>query len=639
MRKVININKNWNFYYKNEILNVNLPHTWNGIDGQDGGGDYLRNSFLYTHILEKVVFNDDELLYIEFDGVNSSCEVYINDVFIGKHDGGYSRFRFDITKYYFKDKENVLKVKINNIENDRVYPQLADFTFYGGIYRDVNLIKVNKKHFDLDFYGSKGIKIDTYYEDSKWFIEVSSWNDEVKDFDFELINKEAKVVIQGKSGHKIHVENVHIWNGLIDPYLYLVRANLVENGDIFDCVEDYIGFRTFEINAKDGFILNGNKYPLRGVARHQDRPNVGNAISFENMIEDADLIKEIGANTVRLAHYQHDDKFYSLCDSYGFIVWSEIPYISKHLKNGEENTMKQMKELVVQTYNHPSIVCRGLSNEITMKGGKGLKDLHRKLYDLVSQMDPNRFSTIANYATVTSFSSVSKMADATAMNFYHGWYTPFIPLAGIRLSIYHFLNRKMPLGFSEYGAEGMPNLHSKHPKRGDNSEEYQFLCHYKTYKLLEKRPYLWCTYVWNMFDFAADARNVGGEPGKNHKGLVTFDRKIRKDAFYVYKAFWSKEEFIHLCGKRYIDRTGSKSVFYVATNVPSFDVVLNNKKIISINVKERLTKIVLPLLNGKNTLKIIYKDLEDSGEFNKVDKENIEYRLHVKSENQTWQKK
>ena len=209
MRKVININKNWNFYYKNEILNVNLPHTWNGIDGQDGGGDYLRDSFLYTHILEKVVFNDDELLYIEFDGVNSSCEVYINDVFIGKHDGGYSRFRFDITKYYSKDKENVLKVKVNNIENDRVYPQLADFTFYGGIYRDVNLIKVNKQHFDLDFYGSKGIKIDTYYEDSKWFIEVSSWNDEVKDFDFELINMEAKVVIQGKSGHKIHVENVH----------------------------------------------------------------------------------------------------------------------------------------------------------------------------------------------------------------------------------------------------------------------------------------------------------------------------------------------------------------------------------------------------------------------------------------------
>ena len=639
MRRVININNNWSFHYFDKVLEINLPHTWNGFDGQDGGGDYVRGSFLYVRNLEQIDLKNDELLFLEFNGVNSSCEVFLNDVSIGKHDGGYSRFRFEITNNYLKESNNILKVLVDNSENDRVYPQLADFTFYGGIYRDVNLIIVNKTHFDLSYYGSNGIKVDTNLVDNIWHLKVEPWGNSVSSFDIELFDKEGKLVYQGSSTNDASLKDIHEWDGISDPYLYLLKASIKENGFLLDEVEEYIGFRKIEINSQDGFILNSKNYSLRGVARHQDRPNVGNAISYENMVEDAELIKEIGANTVRLAHYQHDEKFYSLCDKYGFIVWSEIPYISKHLKNADENAINQMKELIVQTYNHPSIICRGLSNEITMKGGKGLKELHRKLYDLVNEMDKNRFSAIANYATVTSFSKLSKMADATAMNFYHGWYTPFIPLAGIRLSIYHLINKKMPLGFSEYGAEGMPNLHSKNPRRGDNSEEYQLICHYKTYNLLEKRKYLWCTYVWNMFDFAADARNVGGEPGKNHKGLVTFDRKIKKDAFYVYKAFWSNEKFIHICGKRYVDRVRKNETFYVASNVDSFDVYLNDKKVRTMLVKEKLIKIKIHLEEGKNKLKVISNNLVDEGIFNKVNKENKDYKLHVKSENQTWQKK
>ena len=639
MRRIVNINKNWNFHYYNEISNINLPHTWNGCDGQDGGGDYIRDTFFYTHALEKIELKKDELLYIEFNGVNSSCEIYINDQLIGKHDGGYSKFRFNISSYYDDKKDNILKVVVDNKENDRVYPQLADFTFYGGIYRDVNLIIVNKKHFDLDYYGSSGIKIDASLKENQGLLKVSTWDNLKENVEIELLDEQGQVVIKGKLEEELTIENVHPWNGIEDPYLYTLNARIIDNDIIYDEVSEKVGFRNVEVKPHEGFLLNGKAHPLRGVSRHQDRPNIGNALNYEDMVEDAELIKEIGANTIRLAHYQHDDKFYSLCDKYGFAVWSEIPYISKHLSNGDENAINQMRELIVQTYNHPSIICRGLSNEITMKGGKGLKALHHQLNDIVHNMDKNRFSAIANYATVTSFSSVSRLADATAMNFYHGWYTPWIPLAGIRLSIYHFLNNKMPLGFSEYGAEGMPNLHSENPRRGDNSEEYQLLCHYKTYKLLEKRPYLWCTYVWNMFDFAADARNVGGEPGKNHKGLVTFDRKIKKDAFYVYKAFWSKEKFIHLCGKRFVDRAKDVEDFYIATNVDKIEIYLNDVLISTMDIKEKLTKVKIKLQDGKNELKVVSGDLIDKATFSKVNKPNEDYRLHVKSENQTWQKK
>ena len=353
------------------------------------------------------------------------------------------------------------------------------------------------------------------------------------------------------------------------------------DGVAVDKVTVPFGVRSFRVDPQRGFFLNGRSYPLRGVCRHQDWKGIGNAISPEHHDTDMVLIREIGANTIRLAHYQHDQYFYDLCDRYGMIVWAEIPYISEHLPNGRENTISQMKELIVQNYNHPSIVTWGISNEITIstKDKKDMLDNHRVLNDLAHRMDPTRPTTLACYAVCGPFNKVAHITDLVSWNLYLGWYVPGLFLNDLWIDFFHWKYPDRPLGYSEYGCEAMPNLHSSHPRRGDHSEEYQAIYHEYLVKCFEKRPFMWATHVWNMFDFAADARNQGGEPGMNHKGLVTFDRKIKKDSFYLYKAWWSKEKFVHICGSRYVDRPEKITTVKVYSNCNKVTLFANGKKV------------------------------------------------------------
>ena len=646
MRQVALLNENWKFVeaeisYEEALTHegerIDVPHTWNNLDGQNGGGDYKRAAYWYFKELGDLKKKEGEHLYLDFAGVNSTATVYLNGKKLTEHDGGYSRFRVEITDL-LSQKENLLAVCVDNRPNERVYPQTADFTFYGGIYRDVKLVRVGNVHFELDYLGSSGIKIESKLSDNDAEIIVKAWHELPKDTRVEVLDHEGKVVAKGKGNEWIKIANVHRWDGVRDPYLHSVVARAYVNEEVVDEIKESYGFREFFVDPKKGFILNGKPLPLRGAARHQDRLGKGNAISYEDMVEDADIMKEVGANTVRLAHYQHADEYYDICDRYGFLVWSEIPYISRHMADGVENTVSQMKELIAQTYNHPSIITRGLSNEITMKRSSGKTKAHKILNQLVHDMDPSRPSCMANFAMMLAFNPFCHIADLTAMNFYHGWYTPFTWLNGFRLSFFHLFFPKKPLGFSEYGAEGMPNIHAEKPRRGDNSEEYQLICHYKVYKSLEKRPYLWATHLWNMFDFAADARNVGGDPGKNHKGLVTFDRKLKKDAFYLYKAFWSNEPFVHVCGKRFVDRCAKKIHVYVCSNQEEVSLYVNGKLLQTQKGKKRLFDFIVPL-NGD--LKVIAKSgsLSDSTSFRKVSTPNPEYVLHVKSNNASWEKK
>ena len=647
MREVINLNEQWRFVeqdveladaQKHEGEIVAIPHTWNAQDGQDGGGDYVRARYWYFKKLVPPALKAGQKLFLEFNAVNSSAIIYLNSKEICVHHGGYSRFRVEITEF-LKEGENELAVSVDNTPNDRVYPQTADFTFYGGIYRDVNLIKLEPIHFEMDASGSKGIKLDSTLEGEDAFLTVHGWRSLPNDTRVEVYDAEGKKVAEGKGGVPIKIAHVHRWNGVKDPYLYRIVASAYsEAGEKMDELVEHYGFRSFVIDPKKGFFLNGQEFPLRGVAKHQDRLGKGNAISKEDMEEDAKLIKEVGATTVRLAHYQHDDYFYELCDRYGFLVWAEIPYISRHMKNGHENTISQMKELIAQTYNHCSIFVRGISNEITMKPSTGKTKAHKELNKLIHDLDPTRPTCMANFAMMLAFNPFCHIADATAMNFYHGWYTPWTWLNGLRLSFFHFFFPKKPLGFSEYGAEGMPNLHTDHPRRGDNSEEYQLICHYKIYQQLEKRKYLWATHLWNMFDFAADARNVGGDPGKNHKGLVTFDRKTRKDAFYLYKAFWNETPFVHICGKRFVDRDQAKTNIYVCSNAEEVTLFYNGKEIARQNGKKRLFHFVVDI-EGEFSIKAVAGDVSDEAKFRKVSAPNPDYVLHVKSNNQSWEKK
>ena len=632
MRRKESLNQDWLFIGPDEKeVPVQLPHTWNAVDGQDGGNDYWRGSCVYTKTFDAPAYDPDtECVYLEFQGVNATADVSLNGTKCIHHDGGYSTFRKDITSL-LHEKENTLVVIADNSVNDRVYPQKADFTFYGGIYRDVNLVVVNKKHFDLDHYSGPGIRIiakpcEGY---KRGDVEITTWtNCEDGVVNVRILDADGKEVAQGEGKElKLDIPDVNLWNGLENPYLYTAVATLSADGEVKDEIRSRFGVRDFHYHPKTGFYLNGKSYPLRGVSRHQDRKGVGNALTRDMHKEDMDLICEVGANTIRLAHYQHDQYFYDLCDERGMVVWAEIPYISEHMPNGRENTISQMKELIIQNYNHPSIVCWGVSNEITIstKDKKDMLDNHRVLNDLVHDMDKTRFTTLACYAMCGPFNKVAHITDVVSWNLYLGWYVPGLWLNDVWMRFFHLVYPDRCLGYSEYGCEGMPNLHSSHPRRGDHTEEYQAIYHEYLLKCFERNPYMWATHVWNMFDFAADARNQGGEPGMNHKGLITFDRRTKKDSFYLYKAYWSKEPFVHICSKRYQDRTESNVSLKVYSNQGEVTLYVDGRKQ-ETKYGSHIFTFEVPLKDAVK-IRVTSGEWDDTAEFRHVDHSNPAYSL------------
>lgn len=638
MRKIMKLTDDWLFTHHNgESRSLDLPHTWNALDGQDGGNDYFRGTCTYEKNFIKPDFDKkSECVYLQFHGVNASAKVILNGQTVCTHDGGYSTFRVDITEEL--QDENHLLVVVENSANTRVYPQKADFTFYGGIYRDVELVTASRAHFDMDYAGGPGIKVTPAVCGKDARIRVETWNNcPQAETHIVLLDGEGREVAKGVGQNVVlEVQDVHLWDGLADPYLYVAKALLVKDGRAVDEISVTTGVRTFEFSPKDGFHLNGRPYPLHGVSRHQDYKEIGNAIDRAKMEQDMEYIREIGANTIRLAHYQHDQYFYDLCDRVGMIVWAEIPYISEHLPDGNENTFSQMKELIVQNYNHPSIVTWGISNEITISGARYRKDMlanHHALQAFCKEMDPTRPTTLACYAVCHPFHPVSKITDLVGWNLYLGWYVPGLFLNDLWISFYHFIYPNRCLCYSEYGAEGMPNLHSARPKRGDNSEEYHSRYHEFMLECFRRHPYMWGTYVWNMFDFAADARNQGGEPGMNHKGLMTFDRKIKKDAFYLYKAYWTEAPFVYLAGKRFEYRTGRTTEIKVYSTMKKVSLY-NNGKLVATKTGEHVFKFRLPM-EDTNNLKVVAGDQVDTAVIYKTDKAKKEYRL-TKGDSSNW---
>lgn len=580
MRNIININESWNFTKEGKTETVNLPHTWNGTDGQDGGNDYYRGTCIYEKKIQKKDMPEGDEVYIQFDGVNSSAKVYFNDKEIAVHHGGYSTFRAKLDSI---QETNRIKVEADNAPNDSVYPQMADFTFYGGIYRDVTLIGVPKNHFDLDYCGAPGIMLTPIVKGVNAEVTIKAFCNTGSEVAFEITEGNEVIGTARASGKNpevtITIANAHLWHGIDDPYLYKATARLMENGTAADEISARFGCRSFEVNPDKGFILNGKAYPLRGVSRHQDRPKIGNALLPEHHSEDIELIYEMGANTIRLAHYQHSQYFYDLCDEKGFIIWAEIPYISKHLTNGVENTKQQMTELICQCYNHPSIVTWGLSNEITMNGSDpALIENHKMLNNLVHALDKTRPTTIAAVTMCSIDDEYVHISDILSYNHYFGWYGGNVSMYGPWFDNFHKKYPKKAIGISEYGCEAL-NWHTSAPEQGDYTEEYQAYYHEEVIKQIIDRPYLWATHVWNMFDFAADARAEGGENGMNHKGLVTFDRKYKKDSFYAYQAWLSKKPVLHICGKRYVKRVEDTTKITVYSNLDEIELFANGKSI------------------------------------------------------------
>ena len=631
MRSTTKLMKNWQFTGPDgKTTAVDLPHTWNNIDGQDGGNDYWRGTCIYkTQFTAPAFDKDTQQVWLQFEGVNASAKVTLNGVEVARHDGGYSTFRADVTALLADSNE--LIVEADNSKNDRVYPQKADFTFYGGIYRDVSLLVVSRNHIALGYLGGPGVQITPTVNGANADIEVKTWMEGDGEVEFSIYDAAGAEVLTGKGRDTtVTLEHPHLWDGVRDPYLYTCAVRLVLNGEIQDEVRQRFGVRSFSVDPKRGFFLNGRPYPLHGVSRHQDRKGLGNAITREMHDEDMQLIKELGANTIRLAHYQHDQYFYDLCDEAGMVVWAEIPYISEHMPNGRENTISQMKELIVQNYNHACIVCWGVSNEITIstKDNRDMRDNHHVLNDLCHEMDKTRLTTLACYAMCGPFNPVAHITDLVSWNLYLGWYVPGLFLNDLWMDFFHLCYPNRALGFSEYGAEGMPNLHSSHPRRGDHTEEYQAIYHEYMLRCFDRHKWLWATHVWNMYDFAADARDQVGEPGMNHKGLVTFDRKTKKDSFYIYKAWWSDEPFVHICSKRYADRTENEIEVKVYSNQKQVSLYVNGEKLAE-QEGEHIFKFRVKL-NGETKVQAVAGDSIDDAVFRKVDAPNPDYKLTKK---------
>lgn len=599
---ITNLNNDWYFKLTDTVPNyaelfnesfhqVTLPHTWNALDGQDGGADYYRGQGVYIRTIEKPTESTDTQFFVKFEGANAIAEVFINHKKVTEHRGGYSAFIVDITEALSKGSVE-LAVRVDNQHYDDVYPQVADFTFYGGLYRNVSLISVPDTYFKIDPTATPAVTYHTELIDkgnATVSVTANIQNPQAHDLLYvELLDEDSSIVSEltvpaaTNQTLQLQVPEAHLWQGISDPYLYTVNAEIIRGNDIIDSFQGRIGIREYTVDPEKGFFLNGKSYPLRGVSRHQDKKDKGNALTEADMREDIALIQEIGANTVRLAHYQQNDYFYQLCDQVGLIVWAEIPFISIMNKDprAHENAKHQLTELIKQNYNHSSIMFWGISNEITIGGDiDGLKDNLIELNNLAHSLDDTRLTTMAQVTMLPTDSTHNQITDVMSYNHYFGWYGGDFDQNDQWFDNFHATYPERTIGISEYGCEGIINWHSDHPVNQDYTEEYQTAYHEHMAKMIADRSYLWATHVWNMFDFGADNRDEGGVSGRNNKGLVSFDRKIKKDAFYVYKAYWSDKPFVHIAEKRFAQRTDKDFTLKVYSNQGSVTLYQDGQEV------------------------------------------------------------
>ena len=647
MREVINLNNGWKFIQQNVGLpsalpaewgDVNLPHTWNAIDGHDGNGSYDRGSYWYA---KEFATPKQPLpggrVYVEILAAGQQAVVYVNGTKVVYHEGGYSAFRADITDLCKTDgSSNLLVINCSNEYKESVYPQSADFTFYGGLYRGVNLISVPKTHFDLDYYGSPGVTVTPKPCEGGAVFELKSW----------VINPDENFTvlysIKDAQGHEVagatrpaaspnaalFVPDAKLW-GIDDPYLYTVTATLQRRNEAYDEISIRAGVRSYSCDPQMGFFLNGKLTPLRGVSRHQDRLYKGNALTKEDHRSDAMMIKELGANTVRLAHYQHSQDFYDACDELGLVVWAEIPFISVFNKEpaAHQNCISQLKELIIQNYNHPSVCFWGISNEILIGGiSEKLVENHKELNALAKKLDPTRLTTIAHVSMTPVNSPMHNITDVIAYNHYFGWYGGKIEDNAPWMDKFHAEHPDLCVGLSEYGCEGIITYHGPHPACKDYSEEYQALYHEYMAKMLNDRPWIWASHVWNMFDFGCAARKEGGVAGRNNKGLVTIDRKTKKDSYFIYQAYWSKKPMVHIAGRRYAQRAGETTQVRVYSNQPTVTLILNGRPVATLSA-EKVFVFTVALKMGSNLLVADAGCVKDSIALERVEKEPDIYVL------------
>jgi len=647
MREIISLNENWTLSFPkgdHATEQVNLPHTWNAVDGNDGNGSYLRTTGVYTRTFTAPKQpREGGRTYVEVLAAALNSTVKVNGQVATTHEGGFSIFRADVTDLCHEG-ENELTIEVSNEDTPSMYPSSADFTFYGGLYRGVNLISVPDAHFDLDYYGGPGMMVTPVpTEDGGANFTIKSFVTNPADdltvmYSIEdCFGREVASAVRGSADTEvtIYVPDAQLWS-MDEPNLYTVVATLQRNNEEVDEIAANVGVRSFKVTPDEGFSINGVPTPLRGVSRHQDRVFEGNALTAEEHYDDAMLIKELGANTIRLAHYQHSQDFYDACDEIGFAVWAEIPFISV-FKKGEgahKHVMEEMKELIIQNYNHPSIMFWGISNEILIGGiSQELVDTHHDLEKLCKELDPTRLTTIAHVSTTPVNGPMHHITDLESYNHYFGWYGGKMEQNGPWLDQFHAEHPDICIGISEYGCEGIINWHSNTPQCKDYTEEYQALYHEHMAQVFEDRPWVWASHVWNMFDFGCAARNEGGVSGRNNKGLVTMDRKTKKDSYFVYQAYWTQTPMVHIAGRRHAQRAGETTEIKVYSNQDTVVLYVNGKEV-GQQTAHRVFKFNAALNEGFNTIVAVAGDVKDSITLEKVAEEPGYYTLPEFNERQ-----
>ena len=611
---------------------VCLPHTWYRDD------DAYRGLTMY----EKEVGADPswECLFVDVPAADQQALIFADGTLIADHRGGYSAFRGEIPEAMIRAGHFTLRIFVSNEVNDEISPLAGDFAVYGGLYRGVNLIVARKVHFDYLYFGTIGVTVRTSLTEDgtgRVFLtpHVPAGQGETASVHYTLLSVSGEVKAQAVGGPEeekiLEISSPHLWNGKKDPYLYTLQAELLSGGQVSDCTEEHIGFRSVSMSPERGFFLNGQHLGINGVACHQDCGGVFNAKREQDIDRDFTLIGEIGANALRLSHYQHPQHAYDLADSKGYVVWAEIPMLKlPHSDAVLENAKQQLAELILQNMHNPSVFCWGIQNEVGMfDDAPYMYDALRQLKAEAKRLDPERPVTGANLYTVKARSGLNDVTDMIGYNIYFGWYYGLMQDYDTFLDRLHGKRPELPLGISEYGVDASPNFHSAAPKVRDYSEEYQALFHETVYPIFRSKPYLWGTFVWNMFDFVSPMRREGGAPNRNQKGLVTFDRKIRKDAFYYYKAQWSDEPFVHICSSRFSHRTEPSITVRLYTNQETVTLVVNGMAAGKGTNDGNGVAVFedVPLHMGENRIEAVSGALRDACVFIRTDTQDESYSL------------
>lgn len=611
--------------------NVTLPHTWNSEDMQKD-----RNFFEGKGIYRKTFSvdpdgKDRQRLFLKFEGVGAVAKVYINNNYIGEHKGAFGQFVFEITNSVQYGKENTVVVIADNKSRRDVIP-INHFLFpvYGGIYRPVHLITTQKTGFVVTDNASPGlfirqenvsaagagVQVKAKLETKEKTAQNADLLIEIKDHTGRTVagqKKAVRIAAQGVTyvNETLTLKNPRLWDGVRDPYLYSLSARLVSGSRVLDEVVQPLGLRTVEVIPGKGFFLNGRHYPMYGVCRHQDLRGKGSALSFEDHRRDLQMIREMGATTIRFAHYQQSPDVYALADSIGFLVWAEIPFVNRVSYYENDNAKQQLTELVKQNFNHPSIYVWGMHNEVyAATADEQVPVLTRELNDIAKTLDPDRMTVaVSGYNQVDRQENLN--TDIQGINHYFGWYGGKIedlePWA--RSVRKDFPEYKIIL--SEYGADGNRDIGREEVRMPDNvvrgqsfPENYQTETHIQQWAIIEKNPIIAASYAWCMFEFAVPAWNRGGVNARNLKGLVTFDRRQKKDAFYWYKANWNPEPMVYLANRRDNQRTNPVTRIQLFSNVKDVQLLVNGKPCVlkqGVNDKHRVAENV-ELQKGTNRI-------------------------------------